>query len=240
MPFTDRVMRHADTTRSATVPTSAARVTRTPAGNVAHLLHLQRTYGNASVTRLIQYKLVVSQPGDVFEQEADRVADAAMAVGAPSTSAVQRAQTGEDGTIRRRCAACEADVHRDAGPAADEEKDEQLVSRAAAGEAQHVEGPLESDIRGLSGGGQPMAADVRTDMESRMGFDFGAVRVHDGSQASQMARSVNAHAFTVGNDVVFASGQFRPDTADGKRLLAHELTHVVQQNGAKERQDGQE
>jgi hypothetical protein len=70
---------------------------------------------------------------------------------------------------------------------------------------------------------------LRTDMESRLGADFGDVRVHTDSQASQSAEAVNAHAYTVGNDVVFRSDRWNPDSTDGRQTLAHELTHVVQQ-----------
>ena len=80
-----------------------------------------------------------------------------------------------------------------------------------------------------SGGGTSLDADTRGFMESRMGHDFGDVRVHTGGQASDSAKAVNAHAYTVGSDVVFQSGAYSPGTEDGNRMLAHELTHVVQQ-----------
>jgi Domain of unknown function (DUF4157) len=80
-----------------------------------------------------------------------------------------------------------------------------------------------------SGGGSPLAGDTREFMESRLGADFSDVRVHTDSKASESARSVQAHAYTVGNDVVFQSGKYEPESDSGKRMLAHELTHVVQQ-----------
>ena len=79
------------------------------------------------------------------------------------------------------------------------------------------------------GGGRPLDDVVRSDMEGRFGEDFSGVRVHTDGQASESARSVNAHAYTVGNDVVFAGGRYDPDSATGQRTIAHELTHVVQQ-----------
>ncbi len=84
----------------------------------------------------------------------------------------------------------------------------------------------------LASPGSPLESAVRKDMEQRFGFDFGRVRVHSGAAAEQSARDVNAHAYTVGQDLVFGAGQFSTETAQGKRLLAHELTHVVQQAGA--------
>jgi len=79
------------------------------------------------------------------------------------------------------------------------------------------------------GGGRPLEPSVRTDMEGRFGEDFSGVRVHTDGQASESARAVNAHAYTVGNDIVFGSGRFDPGSPTGQRTLAHELTHVVQQ-----------
>ena len=80
-----------------------------------------------------------------------------------------------------------------------------------------------------SGGGSPLDRDTRGFMESRLGADFSDVRVHTDGKATESARSVQAHAYTVGNDVVFQSDKYAPESDSGKRMLAHELTHVVQQ-----------
>src|SRR6184192_315635 len=80
-----------------------------------------------------------------------------------------------------------------------------------------------------SGGGTPLDRDTRGFMESRLGADFSDVRVHTDARASESAQSVQAHAYTVGSDVVFQSGKYAPESDSGKRMLAHELTHVVQQ-----------
>ena len=79
------------------------------------------------------------------------------------------------------------------------------------------------------GGGQPLAPDIRSDMERRLGADFGDVRLHTDSQASRSAEAVNSHAYTVGSDVVFRTDRWNPDSSDGRQTLAHELVHVVQQ-----------
>ena len=83
----------------------------------------------------------------------------------------------------------------------------------------------------LAAPGQPLDWATRSYMEPRFGHDFSRVRVHSGPVAQQSARDVSAHAYTVGNDIVFGSGRFVTGTSDGRRLLAHELTHVVQQSG---------
>jgi hypothetical protein len=81
----------------------------------------------------------------------------------------------------------------------------------------------------ITSGGRPLEVDVRADMEARLGQDFSDVRVHDDSAAAASASAVNAHAYTVGSNVVFQRDRYDPSTQEGKTTLAHELTHVVQQ-----------
>ncbi|WP_227992857.1 DUF4157 domain-containing protein [Pseudactinotalea sp. HY160] len=80
-----------------------------------------------------------------------------------------------------------------------------------------------------SSSGSPLEAGTRAEMETRMGHDFSDVRVHTGGAADASARSVQAHAYTVGSDIVFSAGHYQPGSDSGRHLLAHELTHVVQQ-----------
>ncbi|WP_111767137.1 DUF4157 domain-containing protein [Nakamurella deserti] len=80
-----------------------------------------------------------------------------------------------------------------------------------------------------SGGGSPLPPDVQAEMQTRLGHDFGDVRVHTDGRAHESARSVNAHAYTVGSNVVFQRDAYDPTSTAGKTMLAHELTHVVQQ-----------
>ena len=82
----------------------------------------------------------------------------------------------------------------------------------------------------LASPGRPLEPTLRQDMEQRFGHDFSRVRVHSGAAAEQSARDVNANAYTVGHDIVFGTGRFAPGTHEGRRLIAHELTHVVQQS----------
>ena len=83
-------------------------------------------------------------------------------------------------------------------------------------------------------GGHPLDPTTRALMEPRLGHDFSRVRVHADGEAATAARAVQARAYTIGRDIVFGSGEYRPATVEGRRLLAHELTHVVQQRGAGE------
>jgi hypothetical protein len=95
--------------------------------------------------------------------------------------------------------------------------------------AEHEDEPSPvKDVVG-SGGGQPLDTPTRHFMESRFGSDFGDVRVHTDPKASESAKAVSAQAYTVGSDIVFQSGTYAPETGAGKHMLAHELTHVVQQ-----------
>ena len=80
--------------------------------------------------------------------------------------------------------------------------------------------------------GRPLDADTRAYFEPRYGHNFSRVRVHADQQASSSARAVDAAAYTVGSHIVFADGRYRPGTAAGRRLLAHELAHVAQQRSA--------
>ncbi len=97
---------------------------------------------------------------------------------------------------------------------------------AAAGAVEEERSPVHDVV---SGGGAPLDDGVRADMEARMGQDFGDVRVHTGDTADASARSVSAHAYTVGSNIVFQRGSYDPGSSSGQKLLAHELTHVVQQ-----------
>ncbi len=81
----------------------------------------------------------------------------------------------------------------------------------------------------ISSSGRPLDEDTRTDMEARLGHDFGDVRVHDDSAAHESAQAVNAHAYTVGSNIVFQRDKYDPSSDGGRTMLAHELTHVVQQ-----------
>ena len=113
-----------------------------------------------------------------------------------------------------------------------EEEEEALQAKACGGA---VTAPADTDAvvgRALRGPGEPLPGAVREPLESRIGADFGGVRIHRGARAGEATRTLGARAFTVGRDIVFGAGQFQPQSHAGRRLLAHELTHVVQQGAA--------
>jgi hypothetical protein len=94
---------------------------------------------------------------------------------------------------------------------------------------------IESRLAANKGGGSPLPDEVRATMEPRFGADFGGVRLHTGGEAAQLSRDLSAQAFTHGEDIYLGAGQYNPATSQGQRLLAHELTHVVQQGAAQVR-----
>lgn len=182
---------------------------------VNRILLLQRTIGNKEVQRMIksgtlQTKLRIGQPGDKYEQEADGVADAVMKMPLSFPGRIVP-------IIQKKCQGCE------------EEEIRRPELMAKGDNTPEIAPYLESNILALRGGGKPLPASTRAFFDPRFGADFSMVRVHTGSQANELANGVNARAFTLGSDVVFGAGQYSPETIAGKRLLAHELTHVIQQ-----------
>lgn len=188
---------------------------------------LHQTIGNREVGRLIQTKLTVSEPGDSHEQEADRVADEVMRMAAPAhNTAVPQ--------IQRKCDSCEEEeISRKTD---EEEKEEETpVQRKAANQNAS---PNSSFAKGeiSTGNGQSLPASARSFFEPRFGSDLSDVRIHADAEAARTASDLGARAFTTGRDVFFNSGQYAPDAFEGRRLIAHELTHVFQQNEAGETQ----
>lgn len=178
----------------------------------------------------IQPKLTVNEPDDKYEKEAERVADAVMRMPGPKEGVDTQEQLPAH-RIQRMCPRCRR-RHRQGKPL-DCEECEAALQRAARGAA---DGDAERAVRSVRGGGSPIPPRTRTFFEERVGYDFGDVRVHTDRRADEAARAVNARAFTLGRDVVFRSGAYRPDTDEGRRLLAHELTHVVQKGAATRRE----
>jgi outer membrane protein OmpA-like peptidoglycan-associated protein len=289
------------------------------------ILFLQRTIGNQAVERLlksgaIQAKLTIGQPNDIYEQEADRVAEQIMQMPNPGTNG-NMAVSGQNKVshIQRVCPECEEDLQRQpmeeeatvqtkpigeqitplvqrqvdqveeeeevsvqtkllsdqsagnlniqrkcAGCASggsqcsecaeedsiqrkpfvsystalvqrqeiEEEEEELVQTKKNSRSTPEVTSDLHTRIQTLRGGGQPLPESVRAYFEPRFGYDFGGVRLHTDEQVSETAKSINARAFTVGRDVAFGAGEYSPGTSEGKKLLAHELAHVVQQTGS--------
>lgn len=187
--------------------------------------------------RPLQAKLRIGPPDDRFEREADRVAEAV--VGSSASARRPAVRESAAGQVQRQ-AAEEAEEEApggamEGGPATAMDEEEETIGdesgrpKLAPGAAPATPRTVRLDV--ARGGGSPLEPGVRRTMEERIGFDFGRVRVHADERAAAAARSVRAHAFTVGSDVFFDRGRYDPGSTAGTKLLAHELAHVVQQTG---------
>ncbi len=179
----------------------------------------ERFYGKA--TPFFQPKLTVNTPGDAYEQEADQVADRVMGMQSGEAAPPQALSLTPVAPIQRQCAACE--------------QEEAQRKESGGGDASGKAAPgIVSDVLS-SGAGEAMDGGTRQFMESRFGHDFGQVRIHTDSRAAESASAIQARAYTSGRDIVFGAGQYQPESESGKRLLAHELAHVGQQGGERNR-----
>lgn len=158
----------------------------------------------------VQRKLNIGSVDDPLEHEADAMANKVM-------------RMPEKSFIQRKCAHCE-----------EEEKAQHKPVETFIQKKETVGNNIESDtisnqIQSTKGGGNSMSDTTKSFMENRFGADFSSVKIHNGSYASQLSSELNAKAFTVGNDIYFNEGKYQPESSEGKYLLAHELTHTMQQ-----------
>jgi hypothetical protein len=200
-----------------------------------YTLQLQRTIGNQAVQRLVpsddktkgfafaeigilQPKLKISQPYDAYEQEADKVTEQVM----------RRSMTSSDLIIPTATTENETCMDRETKEV--EEDQELKISLKSSAARFEVTSETASEISKInSSSGASLDPNTREFMKSRFGHDFSSVRVHTDRFAARSALMVDAKAYTIGNNVVFGAGQYSPQTDEGSRLIAHELTHVVQQ-----------
>ena len=216
------------TTRvTATAPEIAERRIHRAATPVAVPVRNQAALG------AIQRKLRVGPAGDRFEREADSVADAVMRMPQPTVQRCPGGCPGEE-EVRRQPMEEEEEMLQpkavDETVQRQEEEEEELMPKARVG-GSRLDPAAVDRISVARGGGSPLPGGARDFFEPRFDHDFGSVRVHADDRAAGLSRQVNARAFTVGSGIFFGAGEYRPDTSEGRRLVAHELTHVVQQGG---------
>jgi hypothetical protein len=166
---------------------------------------------SAAKTVFFQPKLSINQPGDVYEQEANTMADKLMQPG-------MQLKTLPANPLQKKCTHCE--------------QEEKQLQRKENNE-NDITGNNAAAYIGRLNGGQTLPAELQNFYEPKFGFDFSNVKIHTDTAAAKSAQSINALAYTSGNNIVFGSGQFSPLTTQGKKLLGHELTHVVQQNAGR-------
>jgi hypothetical protein len=162
----------------------------------------------------IQPQLKVGPSDDKFERQADRVAEAV--VSSPASDIQPQSMDVQSKGVQRKCADCEK-----------EEGLQMKSDSVSAGGNVHT--GISQKIQSAAGGGHPLPESVNGEMSQKMGTDFSSVNIHTGGEAASLNQSLGARAFTHGNDIFFNSGEYNPGSREGKRLLAHELTHVVQQ-----------
>jgi hypothetical protein len=189
------------------------------------------------VATQLQTKLTLSAPDDPYEREAEQTADRVMRMpetlygDRPSPLSVFPARAL---SVQRKCSACEEEEEKivQRKCSACEEEEEKAVHRKADMTKAPRSSPDAAVRSALASPGQPLDLGSREYFESRFGADFSRVRVHTDSHAANAATALNAKAFTVGPNIAFAGGQYAPASAHGRRLIAHELTHVAQQGHA--------
>ena len=194
-----------------------------------------------------QAKLQVNEPGDKFEQEADAVANNvanasqqnAVGIQRKKISGIQRLSTSKEADLtstdeeRMRM---DKDIQRKEMP---KEEDDEMKMGAAMQRKQEGNGQtsappqLSSNIEQSAGKGRSMPDKTLSQMQSSFGEDFSNVNIHTDQDAVAMNKELGAQAFTHGRDIYFNSGKYNPENTEGKKLLAHELTHVVQQTSSK-------
>ena len=192
----------------------------------------------------VRPKLKIGAVNDPAEIEADRVADQVMRMPASNIDAgpaanILRPDFGHSGgasdvSVRRKCAACDGEDKIRRKPASDSPvgnilRPPTIRMKSRGNDTGGVAaGPqAQKAIDGL-GSGSPLPASERAFFEPRFGRDLSGIRIHTGNQADTASRAINARAFSLGNDIAFASGQYQPGTHSGRTLMAHEITHAFQ------------
>jgi hypothetical protein len=180
--------------------------------------NVQKKQTETNGKAFFQAKLSINQPNDAYEQEADAMADHVMRMPDASLHANTFFRPSVT-AVQRKCAHCE--------------EEEKKMQRKEINSDESDAGPsTENYINSLNGKGRSLSNEERKFFEPRMGYDFSDVKLHTDTAAAKSAQSVNALAYTSGNNIVFNEGQYAPASDTGKKLLGHELTHVVQQQKA--------
>lgn len=190
----------------------------------------------------VQPKLTIGEPNDTYEQEADNVADQVMRMPEPASN------DDDEMIVQTKPLANQITPLVQRAPAEETSEDERLVQmmpesiqpKHVHGQSSQISPTAAANIHSLNGSGSPLPRSARSFFEPRFSDDFSQVRVHTDTRAAETAKSINARAFTHGKNVVFGAGEYSSDSGLGRRLLAHELTHVVQQEGNSKNQASQQ
>ncbi len=190
-----------------------------------------------AVANTVQLKLKVGKPGDIYEKEADNVADSVMRMPEPFLTRQPEEEEEIQPKLFQRQEEEEEPVQTkqiQRQPEGEEEVQTMLIQKQNCTECANTEEPRvqtspESHVASCSG--QALSSSTKNYFEPRFGKKFNDIKVHTCNTAVQMNRDLNAQAFTYGNNIFFNKGKYNPEASDGKKLLAHELTHTIQQKG---------
>jgi hypothetical protein len=217
----DQVMRMPDIQRTPACSSCGEREEEEPA----------RTKSLADqITPLIQRQLVQRQVEQEEEKEEPVQTKALSEQITPLVQRQEELEKGEEESIQTKALSEQITPLVQRQEEEPEEEEEEIQTKRAGGQTPYGGRGTEAQIHSIRGGGHPLPASARTFFEPRLGYDFSQVRVHTDTQAAGSAKAINSRAFTMGHDIVFGAGQYAPETDQGQRLLAHELTHVVQQD----------
>ena len=238
-----------------------------PTPDVNPLSRLQRMIGNRAVQRLmmpdgtpIQTKMTVTASNDAYEAEADAVAE--QVVQKMHASQVQRETEGNEGEEEELMAKRMVQRETEGGEAEEEElmakrmvqretesgegEEEEVMAKRIQRSAGDMMGSFdvgqdfEKQLSTARGGGKSLDSSLQAKMGDAMGADFSGVRIHEDSASDSLNSSIQARAFTTGSDIFFKQGEYNPSSTEGQKLLAHELTHTVQQGAVSaKREDAQ-
>src|SRR6056297_3724572 len=198
-------------------------------------------------TPKLQAKLKIGSTHSRFEKQADRVADSVMTMAdqplqmQPSEEEEQLQMQPSEEEEQLQMQRSEEEEELQMQPSEEEEKLQMKHKHPAsvqmapngtsAVKPGHTSNNVAKKITGLKGNGQKMPTKVTREMSQKIGADFSDVTIHKGKEAAFLNKEIGARAFTYGKDIYFNSGEYNPASSEGKHLLAHELTHVVQQTG---------
>jgi|GEM_PF-5359195 len=180
-------------------------------------------------SKKIQPKLEVNPPNDKYEKEADNVADRISRMPSNASENLQMSSK-EDEENKIQMQPTEEEETISMKPEDEEDKIQMSPSSSEGQNVPQVSSGLTSRLNSTKGKGNPLSDGVSKEMGKNIGSDFNNVRVHTDSNAIQMSKELGAKAFTHGNDIYFNSGKYNPESSSGKHLLAHELTHTLQQS----------
>lgn len=189
---------------------------------------------NAHKSPVIQPKLKIGKPGDKYEREADAVADRVMRMSESETMQMQPIEEEEEEMLQTmvQMQPEEEEEEEPIQMKCEECDEKESLQTKAETKSNFASNAIENQLSNTKGKGKTLAPEMNHNLGKSFGSDFSSVKIHDDPKAIQMNQQLNARAFTHGADIYFNQGQYKPDSSDGKRLLSHELTHVIQQGFA--------